>query len=68
MDKSITGFGCNLNKLRVIHSKEKWIASFVKETNKQISKETKKRKKEMYRRKFDFTFILAPWKDTIIRR
>lgn len=46
MDKSITGFGCNLNKLRVyIHSKEKWIASFVKETNKQISKETKKKKK-----------------------
>lgn len=46
MDKSITGFGCNLNKLRVIHSKEKWIASFVKETNKQISKETKKKKKK----------------------
>lgn len=58
MDKSITGFGCNLNKLRVIHSKEKWIASFVKETNKQISKETKKRKKEMYRRKIESLTLL----------
>ena len=66
MDKSITGFGCNLNKLRVIHSKEKWIASFVKETNKKLKKEKKKCKKKD--RKFDFTFILAPWKDTIIRR
>lgn len=58
MDKSITGFRCNLNKLRVIHSKEKWIASFVKETNKQISKETKKRKKEMYRRKIESLTLL----------
>lgn len=58
MDKSITGFGCNLNKLRVIHSKEKWIASFVKETNKQISKETKKKKKEMYRRKIESLTLL----------
>lgn len=58
MDKSITGFGCNLNKLRVIHSKEKWIASFVKETNKQISKETKKRKKEMHRRKIGSLTLL----------
>lgn len=57
MDKSITGFGCNLNKLRVIHSKEKWIASFVKETNKQISKKTKKRKKR-YRRKIESLTLL----------
>lgn len=57
MDKSITGFGCNLNKLRVIHSKEKWIASFVKETNKQISKETKKTKKR-YRRKIESLTLL----------